>query len=377
MKLVLFGIQGSGKSTQGSLLSRYLKVPYLSTGHIFRTIAKEKTLLGKKVKIIMTSGMLVPDNLTIEIVNDYLSRPEYQRGYILDGFPRTLNQAKRFKNGVDKVIYLEIPDKEALWRLASRDDADQGREDNTVKAIKRRIEVFHKLTEPVLNYYEKEGKFVVIDGLQKIKAVNEEILKSLGKQLVKNQIRSWSLRKKILLAIVGLPGAGKTAAANYFKERNGSVIEFGKIINNYIDKHHLRHSENNHRKLREKFREKYGREAFAILNEKKIKKAFLKDKVVIVDGLRSWEEYVYLKKKLKRIKIVLVALYADKELRYERITKRSYRNELCGEKRDIDELIGINMAPTLGFADYFVRANGSIEDLEDKLEVIFRIVYYS
>ncbi|MDO9027595.1 MAG: nucleoside monophosphate kinase, partial [Candidatus Roizmanbacteria bacterium] len=114
MKIVLVGIQGSGKSTQGNLLSKQLNIPYLSTGHIFREIAKEKTQLGRYIKETVNSGLLVPDEKTIEIVNSYLSRPEYKKGYILDGFPRTLKQAKEFKNNVDKVIYLDISQKEAI-----------------------------------------------------------------------------------------------------------------------------------------------------------------------------------------------------------------------------------------------------------------------
>ena len=97
MKIVLIGIQGAGKSTQGNLLSDKLELPYLSTGHIFRVIAKEKTELGRKVKLIMTAGLLQPDDLTVQVVEDYLGRPEYEKGYIIDGFPRTLEQVEKFK----------------------------------------------------------------------------------------------------------------------------------------------------------------------------------------------------------------------------------------------------------------------------------------
>ncbi len=375
MKLVLIGIQGSGKSTQGNILSKQLKIPYLSTGHIFRELAKEKTKLGRYIKETMSSGLLIPDQKTIEIVNNYLSRSEYKKGYILDGFPRTLNQAKQFKNNVDKVIYLKISQKEAVWRIIHRND--MSRDDETLPALKKRIELFQRFTQPVLKHYEKEKKLAVIDGTQEINKVNEEILKNLGKQLVKNRLHVWEQKKKILLAVVGLPGAGKSAAAKYFAERNGAVIEFGKIINDYIDDHKLEHNETNHKKIRESLRKKYGMAAFAIMNEKKIRNAFKKNKIIVIDGMRSWEEYEYLTKSLKDVTVVLVALYADKELRYKRILARGYRTHLGGPKRDIDELIGINMAPTIGFADYFVDTNGSLEDLKDKLEVIYRIVYYS
>ena len=187
MKLVLIGIQGSGKSTQGNMLSHLFQIPYLSTGHIFREIAKEKTSLGRYMKETINAGILVPDDKTIEIVNTYLSRPEYSRGYILDGFPRTLKQAHEFSNNVDKVIYLKIPDKEALWRLMNR---HQERADETLPALKKRIELFHKFTEPVIEYYAQQAKLIELDGTKAIHEVNKEILENLGKQMVKTNSRS-------------------------------------------------------------------------------------------------------------------------------------------------------------------------------------------
>lgn len=376
MKLVLLGIQGAGKSTQGNLLSHQLHIPYLSTGHIFREIAKEKTTIGRYMKETVNAGILVPDNKAIEIVHEYLSRSEYRSGYILDGFPRTIDQARRFKNNLDRVIYLEVPDREALWRLAYRNDTT--REDETLTAIKKRIELFHKYTRPVIEFYRKKGKLVIIDGSKDIRQVNKDILQSLGRQLVKGEIKKWEQgHRKIILAIVGLPGAGKTAAADYFAEKGVPVIEFGKIVNDYIDKHRLEHTEENHKKMREGLRIKYGREAFAMLNEKKIRNALSKNFMVAIDGMRSWEEYTFLKSKFENVKLIVLALYADKELRYKRISKRRYRSHLAGEERDIDELIGINMAPTIGFADYFVDANSTLEDLKDKLEAVYRVIYFS
>lgn len=178
MKIILIGIQGSGKSTQGTALSKELGVPYLSTGHIFREIAKEKTSLGRQIKLVMNAGLLISDKKTVKIVSDYLNRPEYQNGYIIDGFPRTLNQVENFKNGIDKVFYIKISDKEALWRIAGRGEM---REDETLMAIRKRIDLFHRFTEPVVEYYRHKGILVDIDGEQPIETITAEILKALEK----------------------------------------------------------------------------------------------------------------------------------------------------------------------------------------------------
>lgn len=176
MKIILIGIQGAGKSTQGNLLSEKLSIPYLSTGHIFREIAKEKTTQGRYIKETMNAGILIPDEKTIEIVNEYLSRPEYNEGYVMDGFPRTTVQVEAFKEKIDKVIYLKVSDKEALWRIAGRGD---NREDETLQAIKTRIESFHQFTEPVLDYYREKGLLLEVDGEKEIEEINQEILEEL------------------------------------------------------------------------------------------------------------------------------------------------------------------------------------------------------
>lgn len=180
MKLILIGIQGSGKSTQGNILSEKLNIPYLSSGHIFREMAKEKTPLGRYIKETMNAGFLIPDDKTLEIVIEYLSHPEYETGYILDGFPRTVPQAEAFPNGVEKVIYLKVSDKEALWRLAGRDE-EGVREDNTLKALMKRIAEFHNKTEPVIEYYRGKGKLLEIDGEKDIDTITTEILSHIEK----------------------------------------------------------------------------------------------------------------------------------------------------------------------------------------------------
>lgn len=180
MKIILIGIQGAGKSTQGNLLRDKLNIPYLSTGHIFREMAKEKTSLGRYIKEIMNAGFLIPDEKTVGIVSEYLKRPEYSKGYILDGFPRTIDQVKKFENGVDRVVYLRVSDKEALWRLSYRNgENNEVREDETLTAIRRRIELFHQLTEPVLEHYREKGILIEIDGEKSIEDIHKEILEKI------------------------------------------------------------------------------------------------------------------------------------------------------------------------------------------------------
>lgn len=178
MKIMLVGIQGAGKSTQGNLLSEKLGIPYLSSGHIFREMAKEKTPIGRYIKETMNAGALISDEKTLEIIEEYLSRPEYGKGYILDGFPRTIIQAEAFSNGIDTVVYLKVSDKEALWRISGR---VSDREDETLLAIRKRIALFHEFTEPVIEHYRKRGILEEVDGERDIQQIFEDILKRIEK----------------------------------------------------------------------------------------------------------------------------------------------------------------------------------------------------
>jgi adenylate kinase len=182
MKIILIGIQGAGKSTQGNLISEALKIPYLSSGHIFRSMAKEKSSWGRYVKETVNAGVLVPDDKVVPIIEEYLKKPEYERGYILDGFPRTVNQARQFSNGVDVVIYLDVSDKEAVWRLYGRLKDEVGlREDNTLQAIKTRIESFHEYTKPVISHYKRRRILEDVNGERDIKEIYQDIMDRLSK----------------------------------------------------------------------------------------------------------------------------------------------------------------------------------------------------
>lgn len=173
---MLIGVQGAGKSTQGKLLSEKTGLPYLSSGHIFRQMAKSRTKLGRWLKETLNAGVLVDDDKTIEIVSEYLEKPEYKKGFIIDGFPRTLVQAKAFTDGTEKAIFIDVSDKEALWRISGRDD---NREDETLQAIRKRIELFHKATTDVLDFYKKKGQLVVVNGEQSVDEVFQEMVKKL------------------------------------------------------------------------------------------------------------------------------------------------------------------------------------------------------
>lgn len=176
MKLVLIGIQGAGKSTQGNMLSEKYGIPYLSSGHVFREMAKEKTPTGRWLKETLNAGVLIPDDMTLKVIFEYLDKPEYKNGYILDGFPRTVPQAEAFNGGVDKVVFIDVSDREALWRISGR---VSDREDETLQAIRKRIELFHEKTEPVIRYYESIGKLARIDGEQEVVKVFEDIVDAL------------------------------------------------------------------------------------------------------------------------------------------------------------------------------------------------------
>jgi len=375
MNIILLGIQGAGKSTQGNLLSSELKIPYLSTGHIFRQIAKEKTKLGRTVKELINSGNLVPDQITVQIVNEYLVRPEYKNGFILDGFPRTITQVEKCEFKIDKVVYLDLDPKEALWRIVMRHEE---RNDNTVQAVQHRVDQFFTHTQPVIDYFQEKGLLAKVDAKLEVKKVADEILKSIGKQLIKKHVRSWHQKSPIIVAFVGLSGSGKTEAVRYLAETYKlPVVSFSNVVNDYIDEHKLEHSLDNHKKIRVEFREKYGMSAMAILRADQLKNALKDSKVVLIEGLYSWEEFIYLQENFTNAKTILVSTWSKKEIRWTRAGKRKYRKGFYGEKRDIAELLDTNKGPAIAYADYLIKNDFSLDEFHDKLDETYRSIIFS
>ena len=375
MNIILLGIQGAGKSTQGNLLSKQLKIPYLSTGHIFRDIAQEKTPLGRMVKELVNSGVLIPDDKTITVVNHYLARAEYKNGFILDGFPRTIVQARSCTFPITKVIYLELDEKESLWRLVMRKEA---RDDNTVQAVHKRIEQFHAHTAPVLEFFGAKNLLATVDAKLSVKKVNDEILKSLGKRYIANRLEAWAQKKHTIIAFVGMSGSGKTEAVQYLaKSHKLPVISFSSVINDYVDKNKLEHSESVHKRLRKEFRAKHGMASMAVLRRDEIAQMLSKEVILLIEGLYSWEEYLYLKEEFPDVRVILVAVWARKELRWERASQRNYRKDLYGQERDINELTETNKGPAIAFADHLIINNFSLPEFHDKLDEVYRSIIFS
>lgn len=178
MKIILLGAPGSGKGTLAKKISQDFEIPQISTGDLFRACVKAENELGKKVKAIMESGALVPDEVTIEIVKERLQQPDCKKGFILDGFPRTVNQAKALEgiSQIDSVILVELANEIIVERLSARrtcpecgeiysiDDNPEckckkcgsaliQRDDDKPETILHRLEVYEKNTSPLINFY--------------------------------------------------------------------------------------------------------------------------------------------------------------------------------------------------------------------------------
>ena len=215
MKIVMLGAPGAGKGTQAKLLAEELSIPHISTGDIFRMNVKEGTDLGKEAKGYMDKGQLVPDSLTIRLVIDRLGKEDCAKGYILDGFPRTIPQAESLDEELNKLgdkldfaVNVEVPDENITKRMTGRRacttcgatyhvefhppkkegvcDSCQGelilRDDDKPETVEKRLAVYHEQTQPLISFYEKQGILVNVDGMRQVEEVFQEILKLVGEK---------------------------------------------------------------------------------------------------------------------------------------------------------------------------------------------------
>lgn len=173
---------------------------------------------------------------------------------------------------------------------------------------------------------------------------------------------------KKIIAIVGMPGAGKSEAAAFFKNKNIPVVRFGDLAEETLKQEGLDVTPENERKVRERLRKEYGMEAFAIKARPKIEMLLSENELVVLDGLYSWEEYVYLIKYFPDM--VLVHIYASPKVRYERLSKRAVRplNPDQARARDMAEIEHLHKAGPIVIADYLINNENGIEDLHENLE---------
>lgn len=216
MRLILLGPPGAGKGTQAAAIVEKYKIPHISTGDIFRYNIKQGTELGKKAKSFMDQGLLVPDEVVVEIVEDRLKKEDCTNGFLLDGFPRTVVQAEALDKvlenmdvALNKVINIQVDKGILVERAVGRricrecgatfhvkynpsakgDNCDQcggnlyQRDDDNAETVTKRIEVYLNETTPLTEYYSKQDKLVTIDGDRKIDDVFKDIVTSLGSDL--------------------------------------------------------------------------------------------------------------------------------------------------------------------------------------------------
>jgi adenylate kinase len=186
LNVLLFGPQGSGKGTQAKRIAAAHGIPHVSTGDMFRAAIARETPLGQKVKPILESGELVPDDLTVGLIRERLAEPDAQGGFILDGFPRNLAQAHALDALLDElgrpltaVLELLVPDEVCRERMTRR-AAEEGRTDDTPEAIARRLAIYHEETAPLAQYYRAAGKLVGVDGTGTIDEIADRIEDALA-----------------------------------------------------------------------------------------------------------------------------------------------------------------------------------------------------
>ncbi len=185
IRLLLIGPPGAGKGTQAAQLAQHFEIPAISTGDIFRENVRNQTPLGVEAKGFMDRGEYVPDTLTNALVRDRLNKDDAKRGFLLDGYPRTIDQVTELdyilqENGkkLDVVVQLTADGDELLRRLSGR-ALEQGRSDDTPDVIKRRLDVYEEQTAPLIDVYVSRGVVAKIDGLGEITEVTARIIEAI------------------------------------------------------------------------------------------------------------------------------------------------------------------------------------------------------
>lgn len=213
MRIIMLGAPGAGKGTQAKKITARYSIPHISTGDIFRANIKNGTELGKKAKTYMDQGLLVPDELVVDLVVDRVNQEDCANGYVLDGFPRTIPQAEALDKAltemgqsIDYAINVEVPDENIVQRMSGRRacvncgatyhivyaptkkenvcDTCEGelilRDDDKPETVQKRLNVYHEQTQPLIDYYTEKDKLVEVDGTIDIEEVFDAIVKILG-----------------------------------------------------------------------------------------------------------------------------------------------------------------------------------------------------
>ena len=181
MRIILFGPPGCGKGTQATFISESLSIPHLSTGDMLRSAVSSESEIGLKAKNIMESGGLVSDQIVLSIVEERIAKHDCEKGFILDGFPRTVNQAEKLdlllstSQVLDYVLRIKVDEEEIIKRLI-----DRAREDDKPDIIKNRFKTYNLETQPLIPFYEERKILFNIDGMQEIEKVSDDIKKVLG-----------------------------------------------------------------------------------------------------------------------------------------------------------------------------------------------------
>ncbi|MGB2953609.1 MAG: adenylate kinase [Gaiellaceae bacterium] len=191
MNILLLGPQGSGKGTQAKRIAAEYGIPHIATGDMLRQAMAAETPLGSRVKPIYDAGRLVPDELMIELIRERLAQPDTEPGFVLDGFPRTMPQAlaldamlREIGKELDVVFVLQLSDEICRERLLKRAQ-EEGRADDTPEAVDRRLELYHKQTEPLVEHYRAQGIAVGLHAERTIDEVFAEIQEALERVAVR------------------------------------------------------------------------------------------------------------------------------------------------------------------------------------------------